>query len=187
MAADFQPAFALWLTGLPASGKSTIARALRGQLAARGIGVAVLESDALRPILAPNAGYTPPERDQFYRQLAGLGTLLTRNGVPVIFDATANRRAHRDQARAQIPQFAEVHVATPLATCIERDPKGIYRQSSQGAASTVPGVQDAYEPPAHPDLVIDAAHEAAEESARRIVALLEQRGYVPPAQRATTT
>src|SRR5579872_285000 len=116
-------AFAVWLTGLPASGKSTIAASLRAQLNGRGIDAAVLESDELRKIFTPHPRYDPEERDTFYRQMVYLGTLLTQHGVPVLFDATANRRAYRDWARQQIPKFLEVYVDCPLAACMARDPK----------------------------------------------------------------
>jgi adenylylsulfate kinase len=171
-------AFAVWLTGLPASGKSTIAASLRAQLNDRGIDVAVLESDELRKIFTPHPRYDPEERDTFYRQMVYLGTLLTQHGVPVLFDATANRRAYRDWARQQIPKFLEVYVDCPLATCMARDPKGIYRQGHEGLANTVPGLQAAYEPPEKPDLVLRGDSGAPQDSARAIIAKLEELGYL---------
>lgn len=92
-------AFAVWFTGLPASGKSTLATSLKAQLGDRGIDVAVLESDALRRIFTAQPRYDEQEREAFYRQMVYVGTLLTQHGVPVIFDATANRRRYRDTAR----------------------------------------------------------------------------------------
>src|SRR5579862_9888474 len=100
-------AFAVWITGLPASGKSTITANLAAQLQARGVDVAVLESDELRMIFTPRPHYDPEERDTFYRQMVYLGVLLNKHGVPIIFDATANRRVYRDSARQQIPKFVE--------------------------------------------------------------------------------
>ena len=171
-------AFAVWITGVPASGKSTIAQALAKELAVRRIDVAVLESDALRDILTPLASYTDDERERFYRALVFIGDLLVSHGVPVVFDATANRRAYREGARALIPQFVEVHVDTPLEVCAARDPKGLYRRAASGGVTTLPGAQRAYEPPAHPDLVVSSERDSAEGSARSIVALLERRGFV---------
>jgi len=170
--------FAVWLTGLPASGKSTIARNLRKELAARGVNVAVLESDALRKILTPNPGYGDLEREAFYGAMAYIGRLLTGHGVSVIFDATANRRAYRDKARSEIPRFLEVHVDCPLPVCESRDPKGIYRRAREGKAPNVPGVQAEYEPPLRPDLVIRGDLEEPAEAARRIAALLDGKGYL---------
>jgi adenylylsulfate kinase len=170
--------FAVWLTGLPASGKSTIAEALRSELAGRGINVAVLESDALRRILTPEPDYGDKERDAFYAGMAYIGWLLTDHGVSVIFDATANRRAYRDRARARIPRFLEVHVACPLPVCEARDPKGIYRRGREGKAPNVPGIQAEYEPPLAPDLVVRGDSEAPLEAARRIVSALAGKGYL---------
>lgn len=173
-----KPAFAVWITGLPASGKSTLAAALNELLADRGLEVAVLESDALRPILTPHPRYDDEERDQFYRQMVFIGRLLVDHGVPVIFDATGNRRAYRDQAREEVPRFFEVYVATPLATCIARDPKGIYRKGQEGGATTVPGMQAVYEPPEKPELVVDGDREQPEAAARRVLSVLLEKKYL---------
>ena len=171
-------AFAVWVTGLPASGKSTVARALAAQLDALGIQSAVLESDVLRPVFTPDARYQPEDRDAFYRQIAYVGALLTRHGVPVIFDATANLRSYRDHAREQIPQFLEVYVACPIEVCMARDPKGIYRKAQAGSATSVPGLQSPYEAPEHPDVVVRGDREPAEEAASRIVAELRAKGFL---------
>ncbi len=170
--------FAVWLTGLPASGKSTIAEALHRELTGRGANVAVLESDALRRIFTPNPVYSDAERDVFYAGMAYIGGLLTRHGVSVIFDATANRRAYRDWARQQIPEFLEVYVDSPLAVCEARDPKGIYRRGREGNAPNVPGLHTEYEPPLQPDVAVQGDAVKPADAARRIVALLEEMGYL---------
>lgn len=172
------PAFAVWMTGLPASGKSMITRALVHELAARGLDVAVLESDALRQVLTPRATYSEAERETFYRAMTYIGSLLVRHGVPVIFDATANRRVYRAGARAAIERFIEVYVDCPLAVCIARDPKGIYRKAQSGQASTVPGLQASYEPPEQADVVVSGHHESPEAGAHTIVRALEDKGYM---------
>jgi adenylylsulfate kinase len=177
--ANKQPSFAVWITGLPASGKSTLASALKSQLAERGIDVAVLESDSLRKILTPHAHYDEEERDTFYRQIAYIGALLVEHGVPVIFDATANLRIYRSRAREQIRRFLEIYVDAPLPVCMARDPKGIYRQAQAGSTATVPGVQALYEPPEAPDLIVRGDRESPEAAARRIVTLLANNGYIP--------
>ena len=171
-------AFAVWMTGLPASGKSTITRAFVHELAARGVDVAVLESDALRQVLTPRATYSDEERETFYRTMAYIGALLVKHGVPVVFDATANRRAYRAGARAAIERFIEVHVDCPLDVCIARDPKGIYRKAQSGQASTVPGVQASYEAPEQPDVVVSGHDEPPEVGGHAIVCALEDKGYV---------
>jgi adenylylsulfate kinase len=147
--------FAVWLTGLPASGKSTISRDLARRLRELGFPVVVLESDRMRKILTPRPTYTDPERDLFYSQLVSIGRLITEAGVNVIFDATANKRAYRDEARRVIARFAEIHVDCPVGICMSRDPKGIYAAAGAGRTAAVPGIQAPYEPPLRPELVVD--------------------------------
>ena len=172
-----KPAFAVWITGLPASGKSTITRALVRELASRGVDAAVLESDALRQVLTPRPTYSDEERETFYRSIVYIGSLLVMHGVPVIFDATANRREYRAGARSGIERFIEVYVDCPLEVCVGRDPKGIYRKARSGEASTVPGAQAAYEPPKHPEVVVSGSGDTSD-AARAIIGALEARGYV---------
>jgi adenylylsulfate kinase len=169
-------AFAVWITGLPASGKSTIATALKTQLAAKGVDIAVLESDVMRKAFAADHPYEAEGRDTFYRQMVFVGSLLLEHGVPVIFDATANRRVYRDRARREIERFLEVYLDVPLETCMARDPKGIYRSAASGEATNVPGLQEAYEPPESPEIVVHG--ENPEADARRIVEKLIEKGFV---------
>lgn len=160
--------FATWLTGRPASGKSAIARELVGLLHERGVEVSVLESDVMRTQLTPFPRYDDADRDFFYRTLVEIGAQLVNGGRPVVFDATANRRAYRDAGRKAIERFAEVYVDTPLEICKARDPKGLYRG----------GMTIDYEPPLTPELVIDGSRSAPAEGARAILALLEKRAWV---------
>jgi adenylylsulfate kinase len=160
--------FAVWLTGLPASGKSAIARELVRLLHERGVEAAVLESDVMRAQLTPFPRYDDPDRDFFYGVLAEIGALLCQRNRPVVFDATANRRAYRDSARKRIARFAEVFVDTPLETCVERDPKGLYRQ----------GMKIDYEAPLAPELVVQGDRGTPQESAASILSLIERRGWL---------
>lgn len=170
--------FAVWITGLPASGKSTVTAALQKELALRGLKVAVLESDALRKVLTPRPRYDEEERNVFYGALAHVGQLLTEHGVSVIFDATANRRAYRDRARHAIARFLEVFIDCPLDVCMSRDPKGIYRRGREGSAAGVPGMDAVYEPPDAPDVTVRGDAEDPAYAARRIVDKLIETGYV---------
>lgn len=140
----------VWFTGLPASGKTTLAHRVRDRLAPTGC--IVLDSDEIRAVLGADS-YAATDRDAFYRTLADLAALLARQGHVVLVAATAPRRAYRDHARAQAPAFLEVWVRTPLAACEARDPKGLYRQARAGDAPGLPGVGAAYEPPPSPAVI----------------------------------
>lgn len=166
---DESPAFAIWLTGLPASGKSTIVAALRPRLEELRLSVEVLESDAVRRVLTPTPIYSHEERDLFYRALAFMGARLVAHGVTVIFDATANRRVYRDFARSLIPNFIEVAVECPLELCMQRDYKGTYQRGQRGETATVPGLQDPYEAPLSPEVRIDTAKLSGTEAAGKVV------------------
>jgi adenylylsulfate kinase len=173
-----KPAFAIWATGLPASGKSTLVAALKAELAGRGVDAAVLESDVLRKILTPRPRYDEQEREGFYRQMTYIGALLSDHGVPVIFDATANRRYYREEARGRFSQFLEVYVDCPLGVCIARDPKEIYRKGREGTSGAVPGLQAIHEPPESPDVVVRSNWEEPKDAGRRLIAKRLEKGYL---------
>lgn len=148
----------IWFTGLPSSGKSTLAFALQHRLCKRGIHAVVLDSDALRAILTPDATYTPAERDAFYARLVDLAELLAKQGTNILIAATANRRMYRAMARTRISAFApfaEVWVRCPLDTCRERDPKGLYARLEASTENQLPGVGIAYEPSLDADALLN--------------------------------
>jgi adenylylsulfate kinase len=156
--------WALWVTGPPASGKSTIAREVAEALRARGHPVVVLELDAMRRVVTPAPAYTDSEREVVYRGLVWVAALLTGCGVPVVIDATAHRRAWRELARACIPSFAEAQLSCPLPVRRERErqrapgnaPVGIYAAAERPGA-TVPGVNVEWEPTPDPEVSVDTA------------------------------
>ena len=169
--------FALWITGMPASGKSSVAQELVKKMREYGVPVVVLESDRMRTVLTPHATYEEGERDRFYQTLVFIGDIIAKNGVNVIFDATANRRAYRERARLLIPRFLEVYVQCPLEVCISRDPKGIYRRAKKGETSTVPGLQSPYEPPLNAEVLLDCRN-PPDASAEQILDKLKQQLYI---------
>jgi adenylylsulfate kinase len=142
------------MTGLPASGKSTLAARLARRLHELGREPLVLDGDRVRALLVPRPGYDEEGRDAFYQTLVGLACEAARQGLIAIVAATAHRRAWRDRARAEAPRFVEVHVATPLDECRRRDPKRLYAQLAEDGA--LPGVGAAYEPPTCPEVVAPA-------------------------------
>lgn len=153
--------WAIWITGLPGSGKTALAQGVEAALRERGVPVKVLELDAIRKVVTPEPTYTDAEREVVYRALAYMAKLLTEAGVPVLIDATAPRRAWRDLARRLIPAFAEVQLLCPLEVCRAREgsrrsghaPPAIYARAGQPGA-TVPGVDVPYEEALHPELVL---------------------------------
>lgn len=153
----------VWFTGLPASGKTTLARRVQAQLAQDARPAVLLDSDELREVLEVPS-YAPADRDRFYRALAGLAVLLARQGAVVLVAATAPLRVHRDRARQALAGaggFVEVWVKTPLAECEARDPKGLYAKARRGEARDLPGIGLAYEEPLAPEVVVEPGAEDA--------------------------
>ncbi len=169
-----QPGFVLWFTGRPAAGKTTLARAVQQALAARQIHTVLLDSDELRKLLTPQPTYSDAERDWFYSVVAGLAAWLARSGINVLIAATANRRLYRQAARDQIKRFAEVYVVCALATCQQRDPKGIYARARSSAGDQVPGLGSSFEPPEEPEVVVDTDRLSVAEGTALIVQQLEK-------------
>lgn len=152
-----------WFTGLPSSGKSTLARRVQDRLAASGRASVLLDGDELREVLGAEA-YEPEDRERFYRTLGALAGLLANQGMIVLVAATAPARVHRDRARGALVGggvFVEVWVKTPLSVCETRDPKGLYARARRGEASELPGVGVAYEPPLAPEVVADGGFDDA--------------------------
>jgi adenylylsulfate kinase len=177
---DPAPGFAIWLTGLPSSGKTTVAYVLRDLLAERGIAAQVLDSDELRTRLTPHPTYSPRERDWFYAMVAYVAELLTTNGVNCLIAATAARRVYREEARKRITRFAEVYVDCSPEVCQKRDPKGLWQKAQQGEVASLPGMGMPYEPPSSPDVRVDTETHSAQDAAQRIFAQLDGEGFFSP-------
>jgi adenylylsulfate kinase len=133
-------------------------------------------------VITSTPTYSQEERDLFYRALAFFGSRLVAHGVPVLFDATANRRAYRDLARTLIPRFVEVAVVCPLEVCQQRDRKGIYRKAMEGKSATVPGLQESYDPPLNPEVTVDTTQLSPKAAAAKIMEVLHTRGYLSTAR-----
>lgn len=150
----------VWFTGLPASGKSTLAERTRAHLRSCGRAAVVLDGDAVRGALGEHL-YGDGERDAFYDKLADLAALLAGQDVIALVAATAPRRAHRDRARATGSPFVEVWVRAEVAQCEQRDPKGLYARARRGEISSLPGIGTPYEAPEHPDVIADGGRDGA--------------------------
>jgi len=153
---DKPPGWTVWFTGLPASGKTTLARTLRRTLSERGISSILLDSDELRRLITPDATYAPAERYWFYQRLVDLAVWLARAGENVITAATGSQRRYRATARAHLaPRYAEIWARCPIEVCRARDRKGLYTQADTGLIHGLPGVDAPYEAPEAADVIVD--------------------------------
>ncbi len=163
----------VWLTGLPASGKSTIASALASTLAAKGRPAAVFDGDAIRRSMSRDLGFSRADRNEQVRRVVALADDAARAGVVAIVALVSPYRAARDSARVRLAPFVEVFVDCPLPTLVERDPKGLYREALAGRIAHFTGVSDPYEPPLAPELHVRSDRESVVEAVERIRAFLD--------------
>jgi adenylyl-sulfate kinase len=174
--------FTLWFTGLSGAGKSTIAHLVGPELDRRGCIVEYLDGDTVRTHLSKGLGFSKEDRDTNIERIGWVASRLTRHGGAVIAAAISPYEETRRTARALVEEFGpfvEVHVKASVEACAKRDVKGLYAKAFAGEITGFTGVDDPYEAPAAPELVIDTEAHEPEESARLIVAKLEQLGLVP--------
>jgi adenylylsulfate kinase len=169
-----KPAGVLWFTGLSGSGKSTVAAWVVERLRAKGLPVEQIDGDALRDVF-PNTGFSQAERDAHVKRVGYLASRLEHHGVIVVASLISPYRASRDFARRLCRDFFEVYVATPIEECERRDVKGLYARARRGELRQFTGVDDPYEPPLTPELVLDTRALSVEEAGRRVLALLGDR------------
>jgi adenylylsulfate kinase len=162
----------LWFTGLSGAGKTTIARIVAARLRAAGARVEELDGDAIREIF-PTTGFSRPERDAHIRRVGYLASRLQRHGVFAIAALVSPYRESREFVRRLCDRFVEIYVSTPLAECERRDAKGLYARARRGEIAQFTGLDDPYEPPEAPELVIDTRCATAEQAADRVLAYLE--------------
>lgn len=172
----------IWLTGLPSAGKTTIARLLGDRLKAAGHRVEVLDGDEIRRFLSAGLGFSKEDRNTNVQRIGLVSEVLARNGVlsvvPVIAPYADSREAVRVRHEASGTPYIEVHVATPVEVCSERDVKGLYAKHASGELSGLTGVDDPYEPPVDPALVLRTQEQSPGESADAVYAVLVERGLV---------
>ena len=179
--------FAIWFTGLPCSGKSTLARLVAQELERRGRAVEVLDGDVVRTHLSKGLGFSKEDRDENIRRIGFVCKLLSKHGVVSIAAAVSPYRATRDEVRATIEHFVEVYVNASLETCIQRDVKGLYQQARAGKIPNFTGIGDPYEPPLRPELIVETDKESPAASAAHVLAKLEELGLVEPAETSAYT
>ncbi len=171
--------FIMWFTGIPASGKSTVAGRVERTLREMGLRVENLDSDEVRANISPNLGYTAEARDENTKRLAFIGHLVSRNGVCVMVAAVSNLRIFRERARSMVDNFIEVWVKCPLEVCQRRDPKGLYARAARGEVNDIAGMHMPYEEPASPEIVLETDKETADESVAKVLTYLHKSGLIP--------
>lgn len=168
----------IWLTGLPGSGKTTIARAVERELRKKGFRVEVLDGDEVRKWLSPQEGFTREDRERHLRRVVHVARLLARNGVIVLCSFVSPYRKIREEVREIIESedipFVEVYVKCSLEECIKRDPKGLYKRALKGEIKHMTGLDDPYEEPENPELTLDSEKLTVKESAKILVRKLEE-------------
>jgi len=170
--------FVVWFTGLPGSGKTAIARELEKMLREEGWRVELLDGDELRKKLDPEVGFSRHDREVHIRRVAYISKLLARNEVAVLVCLVSPYREVRDYARKEISDFIEVWTKCSLETCIQRDPKGLYKKALAGEIKDMTGIQDPYEEPLNPELIVDTERESPREAARKVLRKLEELNYI---------
>src|SRR5713226_8526594 len=151
--------FVIWLTGLPGSGKTTMASLLETELRERGLRVETLDGDEVRKNLSPDLGFSRLDRETHAKRVAYVSRLLSRNGVITIVALISPFQSVRDDARKLIGRFVEVWVKCSVETCRIRDPKGLYKRAADCKMSNLTGIQDPYEPPVNPEITVDTEHD----------------------------
>ncbi len=177
--------FTLWFTGLSGAGKTTISKLVEEELRTRGSKLEILDGDVIRENLSKGLGFSKEDRDTNIRRIAFVADLLSRNGVPVITAAISPYREIRDESRELMgDRFIEVFVKASVEACAQRDVKGLYKKAFAGEIKEFTGVSDPYEEPLNAEITLDTENESPEESAGKLIALLEERQLIPAAQPA---
>ena len=170
----------IWFTGLSGSGKSTVANALEQALAAQGKHTYLLDGDNVRHGLCADLGFSAEDRTENLRRVGAVAGLMVDAGLLVLSAFISPYRSQRELVKSFIPtgKFIEVHIATPLAVCEQRDVKGLYKKARAGEISHFTGISDPYEAPEHADLVIDTSVVSLEDSVQELLTLLEHRQII---------
>lgn len=178
-----QRGFTVWFTGLPSSGKSTLAGLLFTELEARGMKVELLDGDVVRTNLSKGLGYSREDRDTNILRIGWVAERLTYHGVAVIVSAISPYRETRDQVRRQVGDFVEVFVSCPVEECARRDVKGLYEKAMRGEITEFTGVSDPYEPPASPEVTVETDKLSPEECVATVLDRLQELGYIEETSR----
>lgn len=171
--------FTIWFTGLSCSGKTTISKKVEEKLRKRGFNkIEILDGDDVRTNLSRGLGFSKEDRDINIKRIGFVCKLLSRNGVIAIAAAISPYREARDFNRREIRDFIEVYCKCPLEVCIQRDVKGLYKKALAGEIKNFTGIDDPYEEPLNPEVILMTDRETPDESANKVIAKLESLGYI---------
>ena len=173
-----QRGFTAWFTGLPCSGKTTIADGVAEVLRGRSLKVERLDGDIVRKGLTSDLGFSKEDRDENIKRVTYVAKLLTRNGVAVLATFVSPYRERRAKTREEIGDFVEIYTRCPVEICIERDEKGMYKKAIAGEIKNFTGIDDPYEEPEDPELILDTDKMGVEECVQKVLDKLEELGYV---------
>ena len=173
-----QKGFTGWFTGLPCSGKTTIANGVADILKEKGYRVERLDGDIVRKGLTSDLGFSKEDRDENIKRVTFVAKLLTRNGVAVLATFVSPYRERRRKTREEIGNFVEIYTRCPVEVCVERDIKGMYKKALMGEITNFTGVDDPYEEPEKPELILDTDKESVEESVQKVLDKLNELGYI---------
>jgi adenylyl-sulfate kinase len=170
--------FVVWLTGLPGSGKTTIAQKLLHELKTRNLKVELFDGDEVRRNLSKGLGFSKEDRDTHNKRIIYVCKLLTRNGVNAIVSLISPYRSTRAYARENLPKFVEVYLECSIEECIKRDPKGLYKKALAGEITNMTGIQDPYEEPVNPEVLLNTEHGHSRHNVAKIIRKLEELDYI---------
>jgi adenylylsulfate kinase len=167
----------IWLTGIPGSGKTTIAVQLQKYFEKNKFPSDILDGDEIRKTLSKDLGLSPEDRKEHNRRVIFVAQILSKNGVTAIVPLISPYRETRSFARTEIPNFVEVWVKASVDECIKRDPKGLYKKAQAGEIKNLTGLQAPYEEPENPELIIDTEKHSIDESIELIISTVKKLGY----------
>lgn len=171
-------AIVVWMTGIPGSGKTTLAILLKNYYLQNKIPVDILDGDELRKTLSSDLGFSEKDRKEHNRRVIFIAKMLLKNGVTVIVPLISPYRETRENARKEIPNFVEIYVKASVDECKRRDPKGLYKKALAGEITNLTGLQAPYEEPQNPELILDTEKNSPQECLQIILSSLKKLGYL---------
>lgn len=166
-------ASAIWITGLPASGKTTVSLLLKEYFQKTNQAAIILDGDEIRKTVSKDLGFSPEDRKEHNRRVIEIAKLLVKNNITTIIPLISPYRETREQARKEIPNFIEVYTKASLETCIKRDPKGLYKQAKEGKIQNMTGIQSPYEEPLNPEITLDTEKDTPQDCLEKIIRYLK--------------